>query len=149
MTTHYEPDDPRGGRATPDGQDGAPPPAPPAPSPRPLPRRRHAEPRRPRLRGLWRGRPRGPPLGAPGLPRPAAGHRPALPLRPERLGLRQLLLLGRRAGGRPVLEGVLLRLARRRERHHRRQAPGRAVADGAGGADLRAELCGRSWSPRC
>ena len=94
------------------------------------------------IRVLHRRRSRRRARGPARLPRPAGGHAPALPLRPERLRLRELVLLGGRPGRQPVLEGLLLRLAGRRQRHHRRQAPGLAVADGAVGADLRPELLG-------
>ena len=49
-------------------------------------------------------------------------------------------LLGRGAGGHEELEGVLLRLVRRVELRHRRQAARVAVGDGAVGAALRREL---------
>ena len=52
------------------------------------------------------------------------------PLGPGRLGLGELLLLGRGAGRFQELEGVLLRIVGRFELHHRRQTPGIAVGDG-------------------
>ena len=63
-----------------------------------------------------------PPVGAPGADRAAGAHRRRLPVGPERLGLRQLLLRRRGPGRHQELEGVLLRLARLLELHHRRQA---------------------------
>ncbi|MFJ8147427.1 glycosyltransferase family 39 protein [Streptomyces sp. NPDC096048] len=53
MTTHYDRTTHAGDARPPDGQDAGPPPVPPAPV-------RRREPRRPRLRGLWRGRPEDP-----------------------------------------------------------------------------------------
>ena len=50
------------------------------------------------------------------------------------------LLLRRRPGGLDELEGILLRLLRRLELHHRRQVAGRALGDGHLRADLRSEL---------
>ena len=70
-------------------------------------------------------------------PRTARGNGRALPVGPRRLRLGQQLLLRGRAGGHEELEGVLLRLLRRGELHHRRQAAGVAVGDGAVGPDLR------------
>ena len=58
----------------------------------------------------------------PALARPAGRHRRALPLGPGRLRLGERLLLRRRPGGLDELEGVLLRLVRRRQLDHRRQA---------------------------
>ncbi|GAA3435348.1 hypothetical protein GCM10018954_049540 [Kutzneria kofuensis] len=63
----------------------------------------------------------------------AAGHRRAVPVGPERVGLRQRLLRAGGAGRQPELGGAAVRLARSRQRHHRRQAAGRAVGDGAVG----------------
>ena len=54
----------------------------------------------------------------------------ALPLGPRRVGLGELVLLGRGAGRHEELEGVLLRLDRRVELHHRRQDARVAVGDG-------------------
>ena len=53
------------------------------------------------------------------------------------------------AGGHQELEGVLLRLARLVELHHRRQAAGVAVGDGAVGPDLRIQQLRACWCPRC
>ena len=61
----------------------------------------------------------------------------ALPVGARRVRLGQLLLLRRRAGRVGVVEGVLLRLLRRGQQHHRRQDAAVAVADGAVGEDLR------------
>ena len=78
------------------------------------------------------------PADRPALARAARRHRAALPVGARRVRLGQLLLLRRRPGRVGVVEGVLLRLLRRRERDHRRQDAAGAVADGAVGADLRA-----------
>ena len=76
-------------------------------------------------------------VGAP-LPRRAAGrHGGALPVEPVRVRLGQLVLRRGRAGRHAELDGVLLRLARLRQRDHRRQAARLAVGDGAVRADLR------------
>ena len=85
-------------------------------------------PRRPVPRAC---RPRGP-------RRAARRHRPAVPVGARRIGLGQLLLLRRRPGRVGVVEGVLLRLLRRREQHHRRQDTAGDLADGPVGPDLRA-----------
>ena len=76
-------------------------------------------------------------MGPAGAHRAAGHHGIRIFMGPERLGLRQQLLRGRRAGGHEELEGVLLRLDRFIELHHRRQAAGIAVGHGAFGADLR------------
>ncbi|CAO0827445.1 hypothetical protein SMICM17S_01866 [Streptomyces microflavus] len=97
-----------------------------------------------------------PPIPVPAPPERAGGPRWARPalyglllavalallLQPQRLRLRQLLLLRRRPGRQPELEGALLRFAGLRERHHRRQAARRPLADGPVGAALRAQLLG-------
>ncbi len=67
---------------------------------------------------------------------------------PRRIGLGERLLLGGRPGRHEELEGVLLRLVRLVELHHRRQAAGVAVGDGALGAPVRRELRGASSCPR-
>ena len=77
-----------------------------------------------------------------------AAHRRPLPLGPRRVGLGQQLLLGRRAGRDEELEGVLLRLVRRRELHHRRQAAGVAVGDGRCRPGSSASTRGASSCPR-
>ena len=89
--------------------------------------------RRPAHPGLARPR-RRPGLGAPGVGRAAGRHRRAVRLGARRVRLGEHVLLGRRAGRLGVLEGVVLRLLRRRELDHRRQDAARAVADGADGA---------------
>ena len=71
--------------------------------------------------------------------RAARGHRRPLHLGPVALRVGQRLLLGRGAGRWGELEGVVLRLVRRRERDHRRQDARGAVGHRAVGADLRAE----------
>ena len=83
------------------------------------------------------GAPLGPRLGAPGADRAAALHRDRLHLGSERVGLREQLLRGRRAGGDEELEGDVLRLARLVELHHGGQAARVAVGDGDVRADLR------------
>ena len=50
--------------------------------------------------------------------------------------------------GVPELEGLLLRLVRRLERHHRRQAAGVAVGHGPVSARLRRQRPGASWCPQ-
>ena len=85
-------------------------------------------------RRLWRGPADEPALGPAGAARPAARHRRPLPLGARRERLGQLVLLRRRAGRLRVVEGVLLRLQRRRQLDHRRQDPARR--------------CGR-WRCRC
>ena len=87
-------------------------------------------------------------LGPPGAPRPAGRHRPAVPVGPRRVRLGELLLLRGRPGRVGLVEGVLLRLLRRRQLDHRRQAADGAVADGPVGADLRALARGASWCPQ-
>ena len=88
--------------------------------------------------------------------RVADRHRRALPVGTLGVRVRQLVLLGRGAGRIAELEGLSLRLPRCRQRHHRRQAAGLAVADGPVGTDLRAQLvehpgaagaarCGHGW----
>ena len=95
-------------------------------------------------------------MGAAAGPRPqrdAAWVRPSLiallgiaallvPLGSQCIGLGERLLLRRRAGGLDELEGVLLRVVRRLELHHRRQVAGRALGDG----HLRADLRRQRWS---
>ncbi len=78
------------------------------------------------------------PLGAAGPGRTAGRHRRPLPVGARRVRLGEQLLLRGGAGRIGVVEGVLLRLLRRRELHHRRQDAALAVADGAVGQDLRA-----------
>ena len=63
-------------------------------------------------------------------------------------GMGQQLLLGGGAGRHQELEGLLLRLLRRLELHHRRQASGLPVGDGALGPHLRRERRGASSCPR-
>ena len=79
-------------------------------------------------------------VGAPGAHRAARRHRGALPLGPRRVGLGEHVLLGRGAGRHEELEGVLLRLARRRQLDHGRQVAGLPLGDGALGPHLRREL---------
>ena len=93
------------------------------------------------------GAPRGPGLGPPGAHRPPGRDGHGLHLGARRLGLGQLLLLGGRAGRNEELEGVLLRLVRLVELHHRRQAPRRALGDGDLGADLRSQLVEHPRAP--
>jgi hypothetical protein len=69
--------------------------------------------------------------------RAARPHGAGLHLGPERVGRRQQLLRRRRSGRHQELEGVPVRVPRRVELHHRRQATGVAVGDGAVGPDLR------------
>ena len=80
---------------------------------------------------------------SPGLGPPSPGGRHHPGRRPLHLGAvvvsghGQRLLRGRRQIGNGELEGVSVRLPRPGELHHRRQAPGLAVGDGALGTDLR------------
>ncbi len=67
-------------------------------------------------------------------------HRRPLPVGPLRFRVRELLLLGSRAGRFGELDGLVLRLPRRRQQDHRRQAPRRDLADGPLRAAVRAEL---------
>ena len=80
-----------------------------------------------------------------GPPRPlplCSRRRRSLPGRPRRERLGERVLRGRRAGRVEELEGVLLRLVRLVELHHRRQAARVAVGDGPLGAALRLQLAG-------
>ena len=61
-------------------------------------------------------------MGPAGAGAAADRHRRAVPVGPRRLRLRQQLLRRCRAGRHAELEGDVLRLAGRRQRHHRRQA---------------------------
>ena len=76
----------------------------------------------------------------PALARAARGDGRPLPVGPRRERLGERLLRRGGAGGDEELEGVLLRLVRLVELHHRRQAARLAVGDGALGAGLRAQL---------
>ncbi len=64
------------------------------------------------------------------------------------VGVGQLLLLRRRAGRHPELEGVLLRILRRRQLHHGGQAAGLVVGHGALGPHLRPQFVERPSCPR-
>ena len=79
-------------------------------------------------------------VGAPRAPRAAGRHGAAVPVEPVGVGLRERLLRRRGPGRHPVLEGLAVRLARLRQRDHRRQAPGVALGDDAQRADLRLQL---------
>ena len=83
---------------------------------------------------------RRPHLGAARADRAAGGHGRAVHLGARRLRVGQRLLLGSSAGRHPELEGVLLRLQRLGQLHHRRQATRLAVGDGAFRAHLRCQL---------
>ncbi len=83
-------------------------------------------------------------LGAPRPPHAARRDGRSLPVGPRRERVGQLLLLGRRAGGHQELEGVLLRVLRLVQLHHRRQAARVLVADGDLGPDLRPQLVERA-----
>ncbi len=78
-------------------------------------------------------------MGPTGIARSAGRHRGALHMGPGRVRVGQLVLLGSRAGGYEELGGILLRVVRCGQLHHRRQAPCLVVAHGAVGADLRCE----------
>ncbi len=106
-----------GGPAAPGSRDGAP------------GRRRHAR------------CPRSTAAAAPaGTGGPASGHRRTVPVEPRRLRLGERLLLRSSPGRLAGLDGLVLWLLRCRQRHHRGQAAGVAVGDGAVRAALRAEL---------
>ncbi len=97
----------------------------------PLPlRARSCRPRR----AAARARPR-PPLrsrvGAPGPAARAGVRGGAVPVGPDGIRLFEHVLRRRRSCGQRELEGVVLRLTRPGELHHRRQAAAVAVADGA------------------
>ena len=96
-----------------------------------------ATPRPSRLKQFWRGRPDDAPLGAAGAAGPAARHGRALPVGARGLRVRQQLLRRSRAGRHPELEGMVLRLARRVQLHHGRQAARLAVGDGPVGPPVR------------
>ena len=81
-----------------------------------------------------------PALGTPRAACAAGLHSGALPVEPVGLGLRERLLRRRGAGRHAVVEGVAVRLARLRQRHHRRQAPRVTVGDDPQRADLRLQL---------
>ena len=81
-----------------------------------------------------------PGLGASGPGRPGGTGRVRLPVQPDDQRLRQHVLLGGRPGRLEELDGVVLRLVRRRELHHRRQAAAGDDADGPLGPAVRAEL---------
>ncbi len=68
-----------------------------------------------------------------------SGDRDAVRLGPRRIGLGQQLLLGRSASRDQELEGILLRLLRRIELHHRRQTTRRPLGHGALGAGVRGQ----------
>ena len=78
-----------------------------------------------RLRSLIRGRAADPAWVRPALLVAARGDGAALPGRPRRQRLGERVLLGRGPGRHEELEGVLLRLVRLVQLHHRRQAAGR------------------------
>ena len=102
----------------------------------------HPPTRRPRLLPGSAGPPgagsaAGPGLGPPGPGGPAGRHRVPLHLGPRPVGMGQQLLLRRRTGRDQELEGLLLRLLRRLQLHHRRQAARLLVGDGDLGPALR------------
>ncbi len=80
-----------------------------------------------RLRGLWRGPSRDPAWARPALFGLLAVTAILYLFNLSRNGYAERLLRGGGAGGHPVVEGVLLRLVRRVQLHHRRQATGLAV----------------------
>nr|WP_284288781.1 hypothetical protein [Angustibacter aerolatus] len=87
-------------------------------------------------------------MGPPGAARPARPDRRPVPVGPVGVRLGELVLRRRRPGRLGVLEGVLLRLVRRRERDHSRQAAGIAVVHGAVDPAVRAQARGACWCRR-
>ena len=79
---------------------------------------------------------------------PCWSDRGRLHLRSQLVGICQQLLRRGRPGRHEELEGVLLRLDRLLELHHRRQAAGLALGDGAVGPDLRLQQLRACSSPR-
>ena len=71
----------------------------------------------------------------------------SLPVEPGKERLGQRLLLGSSTGRIEELEGVLLRVVRRRQHHHSGQASRLAVADGVVGTRLRAQRVVDAGSP--
>ena len=88
---------------------------------------------------LVRGRPGDPVWVRPSLLALLAATAVLYLLGPRRLGLGQRLLLGRRPGREHQLEGLLLRLVRRLQLHHCRQAAGLVVGDGAVSPNVRGQ----------
>ena len=79
-------------------------------------------------------------MGPARAPRAARLHSGPLPVGTGTVGLGELLLRRGRPSGHAQLEGLLLRLLRRLELHHRRQDPRRAVGDGHLCPGVRTEL---------
>ena len=79
-------------------------------------------------------------MGAPRAAVAARHHRGPVPLGPRRVGVGEQLLLRRGAGGHQKLEGLRVRVDRRRQLHHRGQVARIAVADGDLGGHLRRQL---------
>ena len=102
---------------------------------------------RDRLRGLVRGRPSDPAWVRPALLGVLALSA-VLCLWDLTIWALEHLLRRRRQGGQRELEGVVLRLARSRQLHHRRQAAAVAVADGPLGARPRLLVASASCSRR-
>ena len=109
--------------------------------------RRHRPPMRPAPpvppavdAGCSGGRPEDPAWVRPALAVLLVGTGVPLSLGPRPIRLGQQLLLGRRAGRHEELEGLLLRILRRVELHHGRQAARLPVGDGDLGPPVRGQL---------